>query len=190
MRCLSEISRTPRDRDVRTAKVYRERDDDDGDDDDVENFFPAGSAPLAAQGQPAGSARGTFTRWVLSRTRRWLLFLSLILSRARLFYSANLFKRTFNSAQPRVSAERSQAVPGYRIVARRSADEGVSGRCVERKSSRTKGRGRARGSIRKAMTERRGRGQVDPATSGSPFRLVLRADALGYRSRSSLSPTG
>lgn len=66
---------------------------------------------MAAQGQPAGSARGTFTRWVLSRTRRWLLFLSLILSRARLFYPANLFKRTFNSARPRVPGERRGAVP-------------------------------------------------------------------------------
>lgn len=36
--------------------------DDDDDDNDVANFFPAGSAPLTAQGQPAGSARGTFTR--------------------------------------------------------------------------------------------------------------------------------
>lgn len=83
--------------------------DDDDDDDDGELFFffsPTGSAPLTAQGQPAGSARGTFTRWVLSRTRRWLLFLSLILSRARLFYPANLFKRTFNSARPRVPSER------------------------------------------------------------------------------------
>lgn len=73
-------------------------------------FFPTGSAPLAGQGQPAGSERGTFTRWVLSRTRRWLLFLSLILSRARLFYPANLFKRTFNSAlRPRVSVHRSRS---------------------------------------------------------------------------------
>lgn len=87
-------------------------DDDDGGGggDDAENFFPTGSAPLAGQGQPAGSERGTFTRWVLSRTRRWLLFLSLILSRARLFYPANLFKRTFNSAlRPRVSVHRSRS---------------------------------------------------------------------------------
>jgi len=88
-------------RDVR-AMTMTKSDDDDDDDDDAVNFFPAESAPLTAQGQPAGSARGTFTRWVLSRTRRWLLFLSLILSRARLFYPANLFKRTFNSAWPRV----------------------------------------------------------------------------------------
>jgi len=78
-------------------------------------FSPTGSAPLTAQGQPAGSARGTFTRWVLSRTRRWLLFLSLILSRARLFYPANLFKRTFNSARPRVPGEHRRDSSPYSV---------------------------------------------------------------------------
>lgn len=79
-----EIRQPGTERSLTTSATMTVKGDDDDDDDDGELFFfsPTGSAPLTAQGQPAGSARGTFTRWVLSRTRRWLLFLSLILSRA------------------------------------------------------------------------------------------------------------
>lgn len=73
-------------------------DDDDGN--DGKNFFREVCSVDCPGSTGWLSARGTFTRWVLSRTRRWLLFLSLILSRARLFYPANLFKRAFNSARP------------------------------------------------------------------------------------------
>lgn len=63
-------------------------------------FFPAGFVlRWLSRVNRLRSAFSTFTRWVLSRTRRWLLFLSLILSRAHLFYPANLFQRTFNSTR-------------------------------------------------------------------------------------------
>lgn len=96
---------------TRVLDVHRFADDpsammtkksDDCDDDDGKNFFREVCSVDCPGSTGWLSARGTFTRWVLSRTRRWLLFLSLILSRARLFYPANLFKHAFNSARPYV----------------------------------------------------------------------------------------